>query len=152
MSALHLTYVMLRLNRWAVWVRWENSRGAGDPKPQRVVSWMGKLQRGRIEQIGEASTAFVALCPVDISEASETSQCVRALPEWARRTVVEDYLVGGTAAQKAEALGITDRALRKRRDAVHGMLLELFNLAAARLPLVLSAREVSRPYWLAKNS
>lgn len=141
-----MTYVMLRLNRWAVWVRWENSRGVGDPRPRRVVSCMGKLMQARVEQTGEASSAFAALCPVDVQEAVETGRCVRALPEWARRTVVEDYLVGGTAEQKAEALGITDRALRKRRDAVHTMCLELFNLAAAGLELVCAAREATRPH------
>lgn len=144
-NSLQMTYVMLRLNRWGVYVRWLNSRGVSDPSPRPVVSCMGKLMEGRVQQTGDTSRAYETLCPVDIDEATDTQRCVVALPPWARQTAVEDYLVGGTQEQKARALCISERAFRYRRDLVHTYLLELFNLAAADLPLELMANQGGRP-------
>lgn len=132
-----MTYVMLRLNRWRVYVRWLTSNGVADPAPLPVQSWFGRMMQDRVQQSGRINTD--STCPVDIEEARETQACVMALAadhEYLYRTVIEDYLVGGSQEQKAEALGIEVRAFRNRRDAMHVKLLELFNLAAAGLPLV----------------
>ena len=139
-----MTYVMLRMNRWVQWVRWSTSDGNVDPRPKRVVSCMGKLLDGNIQQTGDTSRAYESLCPVDRDEAVQTDVCVRALPRWARDTVTQDYLVGGTQQQKADALQISTRAFRYRRDALLPMLLEMFNLAAVNLPLELADETTRR--------
>lgn len=138
---LQMTYVMLRLNRWRVYVCWLTSAGVSDPRPAGVVSQWGTLMRDRVQQDRGADTC----CPVDKVEAQETQRCVAALPEYLRDTVVEDYLVGGTQQQKAKALGIQEKAFRNRRMSAHTVLLELFNLAAAGLPLQVITCRRGRP-------
>jgi hypothetical protein len=135
---LQMTYVMLRLNRWAMWVRWQsNGSGESDPRPHRVVSSMGKLMDGVLQRAGGSSMAARNICPVDVAEGAETDRCVHALPSWAYLTVQKDYLMRGTQESKALALGINARAFRYRRSAVLVMMMELINLAGADLPLVL---------------
>lgn len=140
-NSLQMTYVMLRLNRWRVYVRWLTSNGVGDPMPAQVQSWFGLLMMDRVQQSGKVSVQ--SSCPVDIEEARETQRCVLALREhmeYLYVTVIEDYLVGGTQEQKADALGIEVRAFRNRRDAMHAKMLELFVLASADLPLTCGRR------------
>ena len=134
-SPLQNLYVILRCNRWGLYVRWlANPGGVSDPRPQRVQSWWFKLVMvGKVQQVVSLGRRR---CPVDILEAEETGRCVSALPTYLKDAIVEEYVVGGTAQQKASALGIEQRAFRHRRGVAHGELLGLFNDAAVGLPLV----------------
>jgi hypothetical protein len=150
-NALQMTYVVLRLNRWGVYVRWLTS-GGSDPRPPRLTSWWGKLvMEPNVEQSDRVSLV-TRECPVDIDEARETEACVRALPEHLKRTMIEEYLVRGTADQKAQALAIEVRAFRYRRDRAHNLLLGLFNDAAAGLPLEVEEPITGRPPMLVKKA
>lgn len=137
------TYVISRLCRWATYVRWL-SRGGVDPRPAHLRSWWGKLVSARNPR-PEGEPAVSDVCPVDVVEARETRVAIDALPEHLRETVIEEYLIGGTAKQKADALGVDERTLRRRRDQAHTLLLGLFNDIAAGLPPVCEPVKLGRP-------
>lgn len=135
-SALQSLYVILRCNRWGAWVRWRaNPGGLSDPTPARVRSWWFQVVMvDKVQQL--ENTGRRGLCPVDMLEAEETHRCIDALPDHLRDTIVEEYAVGGSAYQKAEALGIDTRTFRHRRCLAHVELLGLFNDAACGVRLV----------------
>lgn len=137
------TYVISRLCRWATYVRWL-SRGGVDPRPAYLRSWWGKLVQARNPR-PEGEPAVSDVCPVDIIEARETRRAIDALPEHLRETIIEEYLIGGTQKQKAEALHIDERTLRRRREQAHGLLLGLFNDIAAGLEPRCEPTAVGRP-------
>lgn len=144
-SAYQSLYVILRLNRWGIWVRWRaNPGGVSDPMPARVKSWWFKLVMvGKIEQIDRSPRA---VCEVDVLEAEETQRCIMALPDHLRDTIVEEYAVGGTADQKAQALGIDTRTFRHRRCVAHVELLGYFNdIAVGIVPAKREAARNARP-------
>jgi hypothetical protein len=136
------TYVMARCARWGTYVRWLSWTRIAPSKPKSVVSWWGKLVLdGNIEQLMMAREA----APVSIPEAIETGNCVMALPAHLRDAVVEEYAVRGKQSEKAEALGIDTDTLRRRLETAYPLLLELFNCAAASLPLECNYRGPGRP-------
>lgn len=138
------TYVMLRCGRLGRFARWAEGLGVADPRPQRVTSWWGPVvMSGNVEQLGLESIR--GLCPVDIIEADETRRCIMALPDHLRDAIVQEYVVCGKQAQKARALGIEVRAYQRRISLAHTLLLDLFNAAAADLPLEVDYRAPGRP-------
>lgn len=138
-----MLFVIMRCNRWGTYVRWL-ARGGSDPRPKRVVSWWHKIITSRLLQQPEQRRP-IDDCPVNLEEARETWQCIDALPVHLRDVIVEEYGVGGTADQKAEALGIKANSFRDRRENAHALLLGLFNDAAAGLPLRVPCRTRGRP-------
>jgi hypothetical protein len=149
-NALYMTYVIVRCNRWGRYMRWLKSGRSAGLSPRTLESWWGKLMRDRVQASVSAGDSH-GTCPVDSDEAAETTRCVMALPQHLRDTVIEDYVHLGSQEQKAEALGIQPRMFRYRRNEAHVVLLELFNLAAAGLPLEVGVPKRSRPPVLMKN-
>lgn len=142
MTSLTMTYVILRCNRLGVYVRWLDRSGGVSPVPGVPVSSWGLLMRAHVQQ---SAGGGESCCPVDIAESQETLRCFRALPEHLFETVLQEYIIGGDCGQKCRALGIERTTLWRRLDQAHVALLELFNLAAAGLPLVLARPLVGRP-------
>ncbi len=144
-DALQCLYVIMRLNRWAVYVRWLDNRGGGrDPTPPRARSWWFKLVM--MTRVQQTTVPGRSLCPVDAGEAIETQRCIKALPEHLRMTVVEDHLVRGAPEEKAHALGIDCRTFRQRRRVAYRELLGLFSDVAAGIDIeARAAAEESRP-------
>jgi hypothetical protein len=141
-SVMPLTYVMGRCARWGTYVRWLHRSGVASVEPRRVASWWGPIVLdGNIEQIMMVREPS----PVNIPEATETGNCIMALPSHLRDTVVEEYAVRGKQYEKAESLRIDVDTLRHRLNVAYPLLLELFNLAAASLPLECSYRGPGRP-------
>lgn len=132
-TTLNMLYVIMRLNRWSRYIRWL-ARGGTDPRPKHVVSWWHKIITSRLLQQPDQQRRFDD-CPVDIEEARETWACVEALPDHLRDVIVEEYAVGGSSEQKAEALGIEARAFRYRREQAHLLVHGLFLDAAAGVAL-----------------
>lgn len=138
------TYVILRCNRWGFTVRWLSRLGVTNPVPGDPVSWWGPTcLDGNVEQTGIESVRDV--CPWNLDEARETGLCVNALPGHLSATVEEEYVKRGDRELKAFRLGIDTRTFRRRLSIAHPLLLELFNLAAAGLPLEISYRSPGRP-------
>lgn len=136
--------VVRRLTRWGLAKRWLTRVGITNPKPANPISWWGPcVLDGNVEQIGIESMRDV--CPWDLDEARETDLCVHALPGHLSATVIEEYMHTGERERKAWRLGIEERAMRLRLRQAHVLLLELFNLAAAGLPLECSYRGPGRP-------
>ena len=142
-GSMGMLYIIMRCNRWGWYMRWL-SRGGADPGPRRLCSWWHKLITVRLLQ-GHNEQEVRDACPVDVEEARETSLCVNALPDYLRDVIVEEYAVGGSAEQKAEALGIKPKSFRDRREHAHVLLLGLFNDAAAGVPLHVPERTRGRP-------
>jgi hypothetical protein len=137
-------YVKLRCTRWGLVSRWKGRVGVSNPVPEEMTSWWGAVVLdGNVEQQGLESVRDV--CPWDLEEAAETQQCVDALPDWLRDTVTEEYCKPGNRELKAIRLGIDARQMRRRLDRAHVLLLELFNLSAADLPLEVDYRPPGRP-------
>jgi len=137
------TYVILRCARWGQYVRWAERDKDRDPRPPRIGSWWGPIVLdGNVEQIGEGTAD---ICPVDVAEGMETQQCVYALPEHLRDTIIEEYVVCGNQAQKADALGIDQRQYRRRLSESHTLLLGLFNDVAAGIEPHIAPRTRGRP-------
>lgn len=143
MSDLQMTYTIMRLVRWSRYVRWLH-RGGTDPRPAHLRSWWGKLVTARNPR-PELGPSVSDVCPVDVHEALLTWKCVRALPEHLRETMTEEYIIGGSPAQVAEALGIDDRTLRRRRNQAHVLLLGLFNDVEAGIEPVCEPVRMGRP-------
>lgn len=120
------TYVEARLGRWAVWCRWNEGGSAG---PRRVVSQLGHLR-----EVARC-TATLLDCPVDEAEARETDRCINALATDLRLAIQQTYLHRGTGEEKARRLGCTRMTLWNRTQVAYVRLLDLFNAAAAGLPL-----------------
>lgn len=136
------TYVIARCARWGTYVRWLQWSRVMVGRPRGVVSWWGKLVLdGNIEQIMLVREP----APVSVPEALETGNCIMALPAHLRDAVVEEHGAGGKQWEKAEALGIDVSTLLRRLDTAYPLLLELFNLAAAGLPLECNYRGPGRP-------
>lgn len=137
-------HVVRRLTRWGLTKRWLTRVGVSNPKPANPISWWGPcVLDGNVEQIGIESMRDV--CPWDLDEARETDLCVNALPGHLSSTVIEEYMHTGERAHKAWRLGIEERAMRLRLSQAHVLLLELFNCAAAGLPLECSYQGPGRP-------
>lgn len=143
-TTLNMLYVIMRLNRWGMYVRWL-ARGGSDPRPKQVVSWWHKIITRRLLQEHDQQQRQIDTCPVDLEEARETWTCIEALPWHLRDVIVEEYAVGGSAEQKAGALDIEPRAFRYRRDRAHVELLGLLVDAAAGVPLTKSEPARGRP-------
>lgn len=140
----HQTYVIYRLTRWGLTRRWLTRVGVTNPKPQPARSWWGPcVLNGNIEQTGIESVRDV--CPWNLDEARETGVCVNALPGHLSAAVEEEYVKRGTRGEKSKRLGIDDSTMRRRLSLAHVLLLELFNCAAAGLPLECSYRGPGRP-------
>lgn len=138
------TYVILRLSRLGRFVRWVDGLGVRNPKPADVISWWGPIvMNGNVEQTGLESIRDI--CPVDIVEAEETRRCIIALPQHLFETVIQEYVVCGKQAQKAHALDIDVSTFRRRLTVAHAVLLDLFNAAAAGLPLEANYPSPGRP-------
>lgn len=140
----HQTYVIFRLTRWGLTKRWLSRSGVKNPKPADPISWWGPcVLNGNVEQTGLDSVRDV--CPWNLDEARETDLCVNALPGHLSATVIEEYWRLGTRELKAHRLGVDQRTMRRRLSLAHTLLLELFNLAAADLPLECSYQGPGRP-------
>ncbi len=120
-SGNHL-YVMTRLGRWKIWANWGTR-----PGPRRVVASMGKL-------LGPTEGEELGRCPYE-DEAIETKECIDALEVSLRNVIIQCYLFGGTTLQKAQRLGCDKRTYHRRLERAYVKLLDLFNAAAADLPL-----------------
>lgn len=145
---LQMTYVIMRLVRWSRYVRWLH-RGGTDPRPAHLRSWWGKLVQAKNPR-PEIGPAVADVCPVDVAEALETWKCVKALPEHLYETMVEEYLIGGTQQQKAEALAVDVRTVLRRREQAHTLLLGLFNDVAAGIEPVCEVSKLGRPPLVAQ--
>jgi len=142
--ALRDMYVILRCIRWGKYVDWmANPGGISDPRPELVRSWWFKVVM--VDKVQQGTAQGRRLCPVDILEAIETQRCVKALPAHLRDTLVEEYVIGGTAEEKAQALGIEPRAFRHRRGVAHVELLGLFNDIACGVDLAAPGPTTGRP-------
>ena len=142
-DALQWLYVMMRLNRWAVYVRWLDGRAPGrDPTPPATRSWWFKLVM--MTRVQQTVVAGRSLCPVDVQEAVETQRCIKALADHLRVTVVEDHLVRGSPEEKARALGIDARSFRSRRRVAYAELLGLFNDVACGIDIEAKAAVEAR--------
>lgn len=137
------TYVMYRCNRWGTYTKWLRRAGIVNVTPKSVVSWWGKIVLDG--NVANTSIGARDVCPVNATEAIETGRCVMALPEHLMLTMVEEHCEIGTQEDKAAALDIDARAFRYRKDAAYALLLELFNLAAAGLPLIVEYQAPGRP-------
>lgn len=137
-------HVVRRLTRWGLTKRWLTRVGVTNPKPANPISWWGpSVLNGNVEQIGIESIRDV--CPWDLDEARETDLCVHALPSHLSATVIEEYMHTGERERKAWRLGIDERTMRRRLSQSHILLLELFNCAAAGLPLECGYQGPGRP-------
>ena len=142
--ALPQTYVMMRLNRWAVYCIWRESLLVRSPKPTRVRSWWGLILSNRVHDPDRLPAQVVRPCPVDVVEAEETDRCVQSLPEKLRCVIVLDYL---THMRKDERVRLMKPAAcaktyYNRLERAYDELLGLFNDAGAgmELPAAPSAR------------
>lgn len=142
------TYVIGRCFRWGTYVRWLHWSGVVVFRPKSVISWWGKFVLDpNVEKLMIARDP----APVSIPEAIETGNCVMALPEHLRAAVSEEYAARGKQYEKARALGIDVDTLQIRLQTAYPLLLELFNCAAAGLPLECSYRGPGRPRKEPKN-
>lgn len=140
----HQTYVIYRLTRWGMATRWLANAGIPNQKPAEVQSAWGPMWIDRnVEQIGIESTRDV--CPWNLDEARETGLCINALPGHLSAAVEEEYLRKGDREVKAARLGIEPSAMRRRLTLAYPLLLDLFNAAAAGLPLECDYRAAGRP-------
>lgn len=137
------TYVILRCNRWGYTKRWLTRVGISNPVPTDVNSSWALWLNGNVEQIGIESVRDV--CPWNLDEARETDVCVNALPGHLSVAVVEEYVKTGTRELKAHRIGIDASTMRRRLTVAHTLLLDLFNAAAAGLPLQCDYRAPGRP-------
>lgn len=143
-AAAFQTYVMYRLTRWGLAQRWLTGRNITNPKPRHPASWWGPcVLNGNIEQTGIESVRDV--CPWNLDEARETGICVNALPGHLSAAIEEEYLKTGNRERKAWRLGIDERTMRRRLAQAYPLLLELFNCAAAGLPLECNYQGPGRP-------
>lgn len=143
-AVAHQTYVIYRLTRWGLTKRWLSRVGVRNPKPSGMNSWWGPIVLdGNVEQSGFESIRDV--CPWNLDEARETDLCVNALPSHLGETVIEEYQRTGSRELKADRLGIDDSTMRRRLSQAHVLLLDLFNGAAAGLPLECKYRGPGRP-------
>jgi hypothetical protein len=140
----HQTYVIFRCTRWGLATRWLSRVGIANPVPGDMFSWWGPtVLNGNVEQLGLESMRDV--CPWNLDEARETGLCVNALPGHLSAAVEEEYLKLGDRDVKAYRLGIDARSMRRRLSLAHTLLLDLFNAAAAGLPLECNYRGPGRP-------
>lgn len=137
-------YVMMRLNRWAVYCIWRESLLVRSPKPKRVRSWWGLILSNRVHDPDRLPVQVVRPCPVDVVEAEETDRCVQALPEKLRCVIVLDYL---THMRKDERVRLMKpygcaKTYYNRLERAYHELLGMFNdvNAGVALPPALSAR------------
>lgn len=138
------TYVIYRLTRWGFAKRWLTRVGVKNPKPSGMNSWWGPIVLdGNVEQIGLESMHDV--CPWNLDEMRETDLCVNALPGHLSAAVAEEYLKTGDRETKAARLGLDPSAMRRRLRIAYPLLLDLFNAAAAGLPLDVDYRAPGRP-------
>lgn len=148
-DVLHATYVIMRCARLARFVRWVEGLGVKDPRPPLTSSWWGPIVlNGNVEQLG---LSVKDTCPVDIAEAVDTRSCIMALPDHLKDAVITEYFLNGRQSDKAGRLAIEVRAYRRRLQQAHTLLLELFNLSAADLPLEVDYRGPGRPSKAADN-
>lgn len=140
----HQTYVIYRLTRWGLAKRWVANAGVRNQKPAKIQSAWGPMWiDGNVEQIGIESTRDV--CPWNLDEMRETDLCVNALPGHLSAAVEEEYMKKGDRELKAARLGIDPSSMRRRLSTAHILLLDLFNAAAAGLPLEVDYRAPGRP-------
>lgn len=126
MPQIH-TYVEARLAKWAIWCHWGSSG-----KPQKVVSWYEKVVMApNVQGRGGDSQP----CPVDEAEAHETHRAIGALAPYLRATIVEHWMVSGTAEMKARRLGICRDQFYERLNVANHKLLGYLNDLAAGVPL-----------------
>jgi hypothetical protein len=136
-----IALVILRLNRWAVYLRWLGGSGVSDPRPRPVISNYALVMRDRVQNSYRVDTS----CPVNVAEAQRTSAVICSLEDHLRLTIIEDYIVGGTQKQKALALGIEPRTFRHRQHTLYAILPPLFERADLGLPLGDPPPRLGRP-------
>jgi hypothetical protein len=141
------TYVMMRLNRWAVYCIWRESLLVSSPKPKHVRSWWGLILSNRVHDPDRLPAQVVRPCPVDVVEAEETDRCVQSLPGRLRCVIILDYLTNMTKKQRVSAMKPSGcpQTYYNRLEWAHYELLGLFNDTGAGIELrpVVSARSVA---------
>jgi hypothetical protein len=122
------TYAMGRLARWAIYCLWEADLLTRQPGPRDVKSWwFTMIMSPNVRVTHDAFVTKRKPCPVDDVEAGITDLCVRQLPGKLRDAVVLSNLAGGTAEEKALALGCDRATYFRRVSRAYAELLGLFN-------------------------
>lgn len=130
-------YVMMRLNRWAIYCVWREDLMTTSPKPRRVTSWLGRLIDGRLGDPDRLPPQIERPCPVDVIEAEETDQAVLGLPDPLRSVVVLEYLTCMGYDAKARAMRPPGcvKTFYNRLTRAHGELLGLMGDVAVGIPV-----------------
>lgn len=131
------TYVMARLQRWAIYCIWHENLMTTSPKPRRVTSWLGRIISGRLGDPDNLPAVIQRPCPVDVIEAQETERAVLALPERLRSVIVLEYLTNMGYLDKAKAMKPPGafKSFYRRLERAHYELLGLMNDVAAGVPM-----------------
>lgn len=141
MTAATDTYVMMRLNRWAIYCIWHEDLMTASPKPRHVTSWLGRLIEGRLGDPDKLPPQIERPCPVDVIEAQETDRCVLALPDRLRCVIVLEYLTTMGRDEKIAAMKPAGARMSfyRRLERAHYEILGLMNDVAVGVQLTPAA-------------